>query len=46
MKYINKNQVTKSLNPFLGFGWNTGTGLKKETLNMIYQKNKSHLKIT
>lgn len=38
MEYINKNQSTKSLNPFLGFGWNTKIVLKKERLNIKSKK--------
>lgn len=32
IEYKHKNQLTKSLNPLLGFGWNTGARLKKRDI--------------
>ncbi|MDO5980984.1 hypothetical protein [Flavivirga spongiicola] len=38
MENIYNNRPIKSLNPFLGFGWNTKTTLIKEGLNIKHKK--------
>ncbi|MDO5986622.1 hypothetical protein Q4Q39_04305 [Flavivirga amylovorans] len=39
MKNTYKNLSINSLNPLLGFGWNTKTSSKKETLYIKNKKN-------
>ncbi len=34
MKHKNQKRVCQSINPFLGFGWNTGSKLKKQQLHL------------
>ncbi|WP_170179856.1 hypothetical protein [Flavivirga rizhaonensis] len=47
MKNIYKNQSIKSLNPLLGFGWNTKTSSKRKVSDIKYKKNafKNELKV-
>ncbi|MEP5341256.1 MAG: hypothetical protein ABJL44_18430 [Algibacter sp.] len=40
MKQNNANYTTQSLNPFLGFGWYTGTSHKKKILVSKNQEDK------
>ncbi len=38
MKHKNQKNVCQSINPFLGFGWNTGLKFKKRQLHIKPQE--------